>query len=134
MLILSSDELEILEYLKSWKGQSVSMLEICRCAGGRKKFREAPNWAKCMMGRLVDAKLVEVNDRGHYRFMKEASVATPKAPAPSPEPVEQEARVVGDDYFPSSGQSDSGEEDTKWWISPQIQEILKHSKKKRGAG
>ena len=53
-MILSSDELEVLGYLKSWKGSYVSMVEICRCAGGRHKFKESPHWAKSLMTRLVE--------------------------------------------------------------------------------
>src|SRR5277367_2457936 len=82
---LSSDELEILEYLKSWKGTSVSMIEICRCAGGRQRFRENPHWAKGLMSRLVDEQLVEVNERGHYCVVGEAeNQGTEKNPADAP--------------------------------------------------
>ena len=109
-MILSSDELEILAYLKSWNGASISMLEICRCAGGRRKFKETPNWAKGLMGRLVEAKMIQVNDRGHYRFPAEAK---PAAHAKSRRvtrahtigdnyfPATDGPRIVGDNYFPS---------------------------------
>src|ERR1700722_19423452 len=99
-MILSSDELEILEYLKSWKGASVSMVEICRCAGGRRKFRETPNWAKGMMARLVDENLVQVNDRGHYRSIEEEPA---KAPEAAPKPTGPQ--TVSEDYFPASAKS-----------------------------
>jgi hypothetical protein len=120
-MIFSSDELEILEYLKSWKGTSVPMAEISRCAGGRRKFRESPNWARGLMTRLVEAKLVSVNDRGHYQIIateddklasaqpamkhhakKPLQIDDNYFPADMIEAVAQEVvnGIVGEDYFP----------------------------------
>ncbi len=122
-MILSADESEILDYLKSWKGTSVPMAEISRCAGGRRKFRNTPDWAKGLMARLVEAKLIEVNDRGHYRAIIEEEVhpvAKKKArgghkikkshqiddnyfPADMAEAAADViSGVVGEDYFPST--------------------------------
>jgi hypothetical protein len=72
-MVFNSDELEIIEYLRSWKGEFVSVAEICRRAGGRRKFVESPNWAKLMMARLMDAGVVEVNDRGHFAYCMQNS-------------------------------------------------------------
>jgi hypothetical protein len=146
-MILSSDELEILEYLKSWKGMPISMVEICRCAGGRKKFRESPHWAKGLMSRLVDSKMVEVNERGHYRVLVEDEAAEQTSTAkPATKPVAKEAHTVGDDYFPAADapqsieskvvdgdyfpSEDIGSSNTEFWVSPQLAEILKKSGKK----
>jgi hypothetical protein len=148
-MVLSSDELAILEYLRSWKGAPVSMVEICRCADSRKRFRETPHWAKGMMSRLVEANLVEVNDRGHYRCLtpeeKKPSPAAAKAVAKEG-PKSQPARTVGEDYFPATDDSgvvgenyfpaatETGRErgETAFWVSPQIREILKKAGKKLG--
>jgi hypothetical protein len=132
-MILSSDELEILEYLKSWSGKYVAMIEICRCAGGRQKFKESPHWAKNLMSRLVDAKMVEVNERGHYRVIGENKSHTetfrkkqqPHPPAPQPAKT---AVIIGDDYFPASSGSD--ETVPPKWLSPHFADILKKSGKK----
>jgi hypothetical protein len=148
-MILSSDELEILEYLKSWKGTPVSMVEICRCAGGRKKYRECPHWAKGLMSRLVESNMVEVNERGHYRVLAEdePKEQTPAAkPTTKAKPVAKEAHTVGDDYFPGADtpqsvestvvdgdyfpSEDIGSSNTEYWVSPQLAEILKKSGKK----
>jgi hypothetical protein len=116
-MILSSDELEILEYLKSWRGEPVSMVAICRCASNRTKFKEDPNWAKPLMSRLVEKRLVYVDDRGHYRYVaenepkkkekKSHKVHAPVVPAIEGEVVDvdyfpqaEEPAPVGDDYFP----------------------------------
>ena len=118
--------MEILEYLKSWKGKYVSMVEVCRCAGGRRKFQEQPHWAKPLMARLVDEKLVQVNDRGHYRSTAgdaSQAVEEPTAAAPSKD------GVVDENYFPSLTQSVPK---PQRWIAPEIERILKSSGKKGG--
>ena len=129
-MILSSDELQIIEYLKSWGGKPVTMIEICRCAAGRKKFREAPNWAKSLMARLVDSQTVAVNERGHYCWI--APNGSPAAEQPEAKPAYsvpsiKTAVIVGDDYFPAPEPQESSR-----WVSPQIAEILKKSGKQFG--
>ncbi len=122
-MVLSSDELEILAYLKSWKGKFVTLIEICRSAGGRQRFKETPKWANPLMGRLVDMKMAEVNERGHYRAIFEEET-TPT--------------VVGDDYFPAPKESEPVETvapkstlpKPQRWISPEIATILDKSGKK----
>ena len=96
-MVLSSDELEILDYLKSWQGNFVSLMEICRSAGNRQKFKETPNWANPLMSRLIEANMVEMNERGHYRYVGEPERAAPET-----------AGVVGEDYFPDDSEEESG--------------------------
>ncbi len=133
-MILSSDELEVLDYLKSWNGKFVTMVEICRCAGGRKKFREDAHWAKCLMSRLVDAKMVEVNERGHYRAVVEESGAKKEVVGVLGDdyfPKPRSAAQVGEDYFPAVTEPDS-EPVAERWVSPQMAKILKQAGKKIG--
>jgi hypothetical protein len=133
-MILSSDELGILAYLKSWKGSSISMVEICRSAGGRQRYREEPNWANSLLARLVEEKFVEVNDRGHYCYIgvEEIQEVTGKeADYKEPPPPARRGSLVGDDYFPSQGNPEP-ESETEYYVSPQIREILMKSGKKFG--
>ena len=130
-MILSSDELEIIAYLKSWNGKYVTMIEICRCAGGRQKFRETPHWAKNLMSRLVEAGAVAVNERGHYRWIDTAAPSKPATAFPLKSRLPAPAKtgvIVGDDYFPAA--SEPSEAESSRWVSPQIAEILKNSGKK----
>jgi hypothetical protein len=112
-MVFNSDEIEIIEYLKSWKGEFVSVAEICRRAGGKRKFEQEPNWAKLMMARLVDAGVVEVNDRGHFGYCAQNAVlaaqtkrsgnnnySSPRGPA----------RDVGGDFFPETKSVLAGQE------------------------
>jgi hypothetical protein len=127
-MTLSSEEIQIIDYLKSWNGKSITMIEICRSACGRQKFRETPDWAKGLMARLVEAKVVEINERGHYSCPEEQKPAKPKA---TPVPRQSKtASIVGDNYFP--GASEPAEPEPPRWVSPQIAAILKQSGKKYG--
>ncbi len=122
-MILSSDELEILEYLKSWEGKYVAMIEICRRAGGRRKYEESPNWAKSLMARLVELELAEVNDRGHYRFKNDEAREKTAEEILGPGAG---SGVVDENYFPTLAEPADKQER---WIAPEIAEILKRSKK-----
>lgn len=123
----TSHELEILEYLKSWGGRYVSLIDISRSAAGRQRFKESPNWASGLMTRLIDAKMVRVNERGHYCYIMEEQEQKPakskSAPGAAPN---KNPRIVGDDYFPAN---EPAEPAAPRWVSPQMEAILKQSKK-----
>jgi hypothetical protein len=141
-MILSAEELEILEYLKGYGGKYIPMVEICRRAGGRQRFSDSPQWARGLMQRLVDAKMVEVNERGHYRVeAQEKHQTTASAPVKNTEGV----AIVAEDYFPGAAPAPATDtivdenyfappeqEDDKQWVSPHIAEILRKSGKKFG--
>ena len=65
---MDAEEKEICTYLKSWSQQFVSAREICRRAGGKRRYRDDPHWAMPFLARLVDKKLVESDATGHYRL------------------------------------------------------------------
>jgi hypothetical protein len=137
-MVLSSDELEILDFLKSFPGAYVPIVQVCRSASSRQRYKDAPNWANPLMSRLVEARMVEVNDRGHFRFV--TGPDEPIGDRYTPENTTNE--VVGDDYFPAASKSvgddffpatsKADEEEQHRWISPHIAEILKRSGKKIG--
>jgi len=142
-MILSAEELEILEYLKGYCGKYVPMVEICRRAGGRQRYSESPQWARTLMQRLVDAKMVEVNERGHYRVPSQNKT---EAPASVPVASPEAAALVAEDYFPGAAPASSSNlivdenyfapdetDEGKQWVSPHIAEILKKSGKKFGS-
>jgi hypothetical protein len=99
-MILSAESLEVLAYLKSCNGQYVTMGAISKQAGGRRRFEETPNWAKGLMGPLVEAGMLEMNERGHYRAKGAEPAAPTRTSLPRP-PEKVQRKVVGDDYFPS---------------------------------
>ena len=102
-MMLSAEALDIVSYLKTAQGTFVSLAEVSRRAGGRQRFQDTPDWAKNLMSTLVDAGMIEVNARGHYRVPParqpqspaRAAVQTSVSPSNTPR-----GTVVGDDYFP----------------------------------
>jgi hypothetical protein len=68
---MDAEEKEICEFLKSWPGQFVSQREVCRRAGGKWRFRENPNWALPVLGRMVGKGLLESDASGHFRLAAE---------------------------------------------------------------
>ena len=102
-MILSAEALDILSFLKTAPGKFVSMLEISRRAGGRRRFEESPAWAKNLMSPMMSEGLIEVNSRGHYRLKgTEQTPSQVPATKPSQIPWKPKAKIVGDDYFPTS--------------------------------
>jgi hypothetical protein len=66
---MDSDERQILDYLKSWPRQFVSAREVARRAGGKRRFRDEPQWAYPVLTRLLEQKQVETDGLGHYRLV-----------------------------------------------------------------
>src|SRR5258705_10750608 len=70
---MDADKNVICQFLKTWPGQFVSRREICRRAGGKWRYREDENWAVPILQRMVEDGIVESDDTGHFRLMKQAS-------------------------------------------------------------
>jgi len=65
---MDSDERQICDYLKSWPHHFVSAREIARRAGGKRRFREEPQWSNTVLPRLLEQGLIETDGLGHYRL------------------------------------------------------------------
>jgi len=65
---MDSDEREVFYFLKTWGNEFVSMREICRRAGGKKRFHEEPEWAKPVLLRMEERGILESNATGHFRI------------------------------------------------------------------
>jgi len=65
---MSSDELQILDYLKQYPDTFVSVVEICKRAGGRKRFTREQEWARPVLRRLEVDGLVDSNEYGQYKL------------------------------------------------------------------
>ena len=68
---LSSDEKEIYDFVKSYSNQYISGKEICRRAGGKRRFQEDPHWAFRVLPRLIEKGAIETDSLGHYRVRDE---------------------------------------------------------------
>jgi hypothetical protein len=67
---MDADEREIFRFLKSWGSQFVSAREICRRAGGKKRFQEEPNWAMPTLLRMAGRGILESDATGHFRIKR----------------------------------------------------------------
>jgi hypothetical protein len=66
--LMDADEREIILYLRGFPGQFVSHKEISRRAGGKRRYRNEPEWATQVLCRMVEKGLIETDSTGHYRF------------------------------------------------------------------
>lgn len=67
---MDADERDICNYLKSFPGQFLTGKEIARRAGGKRRYRDDPNWAVQVILRLVEQGTIESDSTGHYRLRK----------------------------------------------------------------
>ena len=68
---MDADQYEICQFLESWPDQFVSGKEICRRAGGKWRYREDENWATPVLRRMIECNLVETDNSGHFRLVKQ---------------------------------------------------------------
>ncbi len=61
------DEREIFLFLKSYGQDFVALREICRRAGGRRRYHEDHEWARPILQRMVERAILETNSEGQYR-------------------------------------------------------------------
>jgi len=78
--MVSAEQQQVLTYLRSSPNAWFSAMEVSRRAGTRAQFEEEPRWAINCLRYLLDMKLVERNNQGHYKFFDPDAVK-PKDPA-----------------------------------------------------
>ncbi len=66
---MDPEERDVCNFLKSWPGQFVGLREICRRAGGKRRYRDDEHWASPILLRLVGKGLVEDDQAGHFRLI-----------------------------------------------------------------
>jgi len=69
-VVLSTEETEILAYLKSYPDEFVSLKEFNRRAGGKTRCQEEPPWARPFLRLLPNKELIEINENGRYRYRR----------------------------------------------------------------
>jgi len=65
---MDADEREIYQFLKSWGNEFIAPREICRRAGGRRRYHDDPEWAKPVLLRMQERGILESNSTGHFRI------------------------------------------------------------------
>lgn len=66
--LMDAEEREICLYLKGFPGQFVSYAEISRRAGGKRRYRQEPEWATPILARMVERGIIESDATGHYKL------------------------------------------------------------------
>lgn len=83
---MDADERQIVDYLKSWPRHYVAAREVARRAGGKRRFRDEPQWAYPVISRLLEQNVIETDGLGHYRaIMATADVKSRKKRWVSPQ-------------------------------------------------
>lgn len=67
---MNPDDRLIVAYLKSWPRLFVSAREIARRAGGKRRFRDEPQWAFPILARLVEQEMIETDALRHCRLIQ----------------------------------------------------------------
>ena len=65
---MDADEREIFDYLKTWGEEFINAREICRRAGGKKRYADDNNWAKPILQRMKERNILEGDALGRYRI------------------------------------------------------------------
>ena len=65
---MDADERDVCLYLKGFPSQYVSFAEISRRAGGKRRYRQEPEWATPVLSRMVEKGIIESDSTGHYRL------------------------------------------------------------------
>jgi hypothetical protein len=73
---MDADEREIYQYLKSWGKEFVGVTEICRRAGGKRRYHADPDWAVPYLGIMADRGVLERDTQGRYRVKPKKKVIT----------------------------------------------------------
>lgn len=65
---VDAEEREIYYFLRGSRHEYISSREICRRAGGKKRFVSDPGWGKPVLNRMVERGILEMDPAGHYRI------------------------------------------------------------------
>jgi len=65
---MDADEREVFQYLKTFGEDWVNAREICRRAGGKRRYYEDNDWAKPVLQRMKDRQIVESDVQGRFRI------------------------------------------------------------------
>jgi hypothetical protein len=103
------DEREIYNFLKTYGSDFVAAREVCRRAGGRKRYHEDHEWAKPILQRMIERGILEMNSEGQYRVKHTKKKKGGRWVAPDIAKILQEngvevegqgqAEIGSDDYY-----------------------------------
>lgn len=92
---MDADERIVFDFLSSFGEEWVNAKEICRRADGKKRFNEDNNWARPILHRMKERRVVEGDELGRYRI-KPLPKAKGKWMSPDIEKILRESGVKTD--------------------------------------
>jgi hypothetical protein len=103
------DEREIFLFLKTYGADYVAAREICRRAGGKKRYHEDHEWAKPILMRMLERGILETSAEGQYRIKAQKKKKGARWVSPDIAKILQEggvevdspgaADIASDDYY-----------------------------------
>lgn len=74
--MMDAEEREVYYYLKAEPGRFVPATAISRHAGGKRKYRAAPDWARPVLLRMLERGILEADAAGNYQLAPMPQTAT----------------------------------------------------------
>jgi hypothetical protein len=65
---MDADEREIFKFLDAYGEEWVNAKEVCRRAGGKRRFNEDNHWARPILQRLKERQILEGDEMGRFRI------------------------------------------------------------------
>lgn len=87
------EEREIFLFLKTYGTTFVAAREICRKAGGRRRYEEDHEWAKPILSRMVERGVLETNAEGQFRVKPRKKSKDGKWVSPDIEKILKESGI-----------------------------------------
>lgn len=69
---MDAEEREVYDYLKIYGEEWVNAKEVCRRAGGKRRYYQDRDWAKPVLLRMKERQIVESDIQGRWRIRPSA--------------------------------------------------------------
>jgi hypothetical protein len=90
---MDADEREIYDFLKPFGEDWVNAKEICRRAAGKKRFNEDNHWARPILQRMKERRILEGDELGRYRIRPDPRAHKGRWVSPDIEKILRESGV-----------------------------------------
>jgi hypothetical protein len=93
---MDADERELFDFLSTFGEEWVNAKEVCRRAGGKKRFAEDNNWARPILQRMKHSQILEGDLMGRYRIKPKKEAHKGKWVSPDIEKILREGGTKED--------------------------------------
>ena len=107
---MDADEREIYDYLKTFGEEWVAAKEVCRRAGGKKRYNDDNNWARPILQLMKERGILEGDQLGRYRVKPVKKRHKGLWVSPDIEKILREGGVKGDHEHAEGGHDENLEQ------------------------